>query len=213
MTANAKPVEGVAGKRLAQSLLVGVVAGGLWFFLVQPMERAQAARQSRLEGMRRELDQFNEDAAKREDPAGKLASYDELIASSTAWAAASGDQTRLYDAIRKLADAHDVRLDRVDPSGPRLDRSARRGQPDSDASFRADVQSYRLQVRGSYAHVARFIGSLGSDLGATRVLSFKLSPAGGGERDQPGMVDAEIQTAHLKLSRILRDASASGGAQ
>lgn len=211
MSANVKSVESAASKRLAQSLLAGVVVGALWFFLVQPLERAQAARETRLEDMRREIEQFNEDAAKREDPLGKLAAYEDLIASSTAWAAASGDQTRLYDAIRKLADAHGVRLDRVDPSGARMDRNARRSPAGSDASFRAEVQSYRLAVTGTYAQVSRFIGALGTDLGATRVLSFKLSPSTSTVRDQPGMVDAEVQTAHLKLIRVIRDADANGG--
>jgi hypothetical protein len=153
--------------------------------------------------------------------AGQL---DGLLTDIRAWSEPSHDQRGLYDALTRLAAATNVRLERIDPTNgqsiapnvlsntapqPRSRRN-RSAEVGSQAGWAGRTVGHRLSITGRYEHISEFIAACETDLGATKVLTFRIGSEPVRE-DQPGIVEATLETVHLALLPPVTAARAQDG--
>ncbi|RMH30362.1 MAG: hypothetical protein D6693_00430 [Planctomycetota bacterium] len=139
-------------------------------------------------------------AGQRESPLEREADAVEQQAESLgAWVEAQtrADQSARYEALLRLAEALDVRVDRIDPT------PVRRGREERVTEF-----GFALDATGEYERVARLLDRIERELGAAGVARFSIAPAGGA--DGPGRVRVTLETRHVRFEPGRAVASASG---
>lgn len=203
----------VMHRRLGHALALACAAGCVWFFAVRPVERAYAARVTERETLEAKVARSSEVVPASHSAQAYAAELNGLLTDIRSWSEPSHDQRGLYDALTRLAAATHVRLERIDPtsgqsiapnvantsasSQPRSRRN-RSQQATSQAAWTGRTVGHRLLITGTYEHISEFIAACETDLGATKVLTFRIGSEPVRE-DQPGIVEATLETVHLAL--------------
>jgi hypothetical protein len=68
---------------------------------------------------------------------------------------------------------------------------------------------HRLAITGTYEQISDFIAACETDLGATKVLTFRISSEAV-RADKPGVVEATLETIHLALTPPAPEARRDG---
>jgi hypothetical protein len=194
----------VLRKHVTTALCAAALAGGAWAIGIRPLEASLSRQSQEAARMRSEvavaamdtqgidqLEQARNLAAQRAD-------------STLAWASQSDDATEIYDAFSRIARAAGVNLQRIDPTGSRTTaarNTSRAPVAKKPAAPAAEVLGYRISIQGTYPQIVEFLGACETQLGASRIVAFRLSANAmveeGGRTD---LLDASIETAHIKLT-------------
>lgn len=179
------------------ALLAGVAAAAAWYFADRPLEAAFRARQAALERARQEVFDNELTASSESDLPEIIRSLEERRAALYARAAKSGDMAGLYEAFRGLAADRGVRINRVEPTAShRLPAN----QALADREPLGETFGYAVEVSGTYAAIAGFIGACERELGASRVGGFRISAEGPTPAGAEPTLTALVETVHLKLT-------------
>ncbi|HYF15512.1 MAG TPA: hypothetical protein VD971_10630 [Phycisphaerales bacterium] len=207
--------------RLGRALVAGAICAGGWYAGVRPLERSLAAKAEAMHAMEVSLAAANEPGADAERLPREAARLEASFTGAKAWCESVTDPGQVYNALTRLASEHSVTLARIDPSGTRdvivastdsqqaPTARRRRGNQTAQASARGPVPEiimYRLSARGAYENVCAFIADCETSLGASKVLSFSMRPALGAGA---GVVEAEIETGHLKMPPTKKEEAAA----
>jgi hypothetical protein len=188
-------------RQLLQAIVIALFAGGVWFGAVRPMESKLAAKNAELRALSGGLAEFESGVAQEEPLARAIDDMTGQARRINAWTAGSGDATRLYEAFRTIASKCSVRIERVEPSAPsRSSRSA-----GSKAGPASELFGYNVEVTGTYQSVGCFMDAVERELGATKIVSFHMSPCGAmtsGLANSPTdpLITAILETSHLRLA-------------
>ncbi|GEM_PF-1140440 len=205
----------VMHQRLGQAAMFALASGAIWYYLVQPIEKSYAAKLQEREAIKSRIERFTNDGTPGEDFRGQAVSLDKRLANILAWTSASSDPRGLYDAITRLAAAHGVQLERIEPtagqtinatsvSAPAVDMPrSRRGRAAVaktaiSTTWTGRTVGHRLTISGTYAQIADFIASCETDLGASKVVSFRFR-SDAFDESRPGVIEATLETIHLAL--------------
>ena len=172
-----------------------------WQFVLRPADAALATERAELAAVRAVVEsEPNAAGVATALEAGAVQTAKRLVALRNA-ENASSTGGRLYDAINRVAAVHAVKIIRLDPTGLRMmtpPSAGKAGKPGKDdaAPLSAEVQGYRLSVRGQYHAVANFIHACEHTLGMSGVVSFRITPI----PDSPRLeVEGVIETGHLRF--------------
>lgn len=207
MTTNLRAADsGPIRKHASRALLTTAAACAAWSILVRPVENKAAAQQALLSISQREIEQFEHDADAGADLAPEIARMRRQLDDVYDWAALSGDPGRLYDALRRLAASSGVRIERIEPSTVR--HGARQGarQP---GDVQVETAGYTVEITGRYDAIADFVRACESDLGASRLSSFRIAATAPTPDGQAPVLSAVIETVHVSLSPPSRKDSPS----
>lgn len=214
MTAKIKTIEGVMRSRVMQAGVFAVACGVAYKLAVEPRfadARQQAVQLAAMESRASEYQSLRPQQEKLE---GSKQVLENALADMRGWTAISGDSAAIYDGFSRLGAAHGVRIDNVSPASGRgggsiaipaeqLGPRPRVGEKDKVFRYDGRTEMYRLQVTGTFEAVARFIGACERELGAAKVMSFRLAPASGAEANEGAdLIVATLDTVHLQLERV-----------
>jgi hypothetical protein len=176
----------------------------VWNFVARPMEGRLAVQQVAYASTIRAISEFEASESGTADVGPVITAMKARRDAIYAWTSKSGDMTRLYEAMRRIASQHKVRIERIEPtavraSGPRPDAGSK------DPS--AEVFGYTVELTGTYEAVASFAAACDSQLGATKVVNVRIAAAGPSAAGAAATVSAVVETMHLKLvPRLAPDA-------
>jgi hypothetical protein len=231
--AAAKPREdsGLAGDlravmhhRLGHALAIACAGACVWFFAVRPVERAYATRIEERESLESKIASSKAKATGGPSAQEQAMQLRELLNDVKTWSEASRDQRGLYDALTRLAASANVRLERIEPTTgqsivPIVNASTGTVQPRSrrgrnaaattPAGWSGRTVGHRLAITGTYEQISDFIAACETDLGATKVLTFRISSEAV-RADKPGVVEATLETIHLALTPPTPEARRDG---
>lgn len=234
-TALASDLRAVMHHRLGHAMAFALAGASVWFFAVRPLERAYAERVDERESLESKISRSNATATNGPSAQELAKQLNKHLTDIRSWSELSNDQRGLYDALTRLAATTHVRLERIEPTNgqnitPIANNAAGTPQPRSrrgrqaaatpQAGWSGRTVGHRLSVVGTYENISDFIASCESDLGATKVVSFRIGSEAVRE-DTPGVVEATLETTHLALIPPaatkrpdgVAAASAQGGAQ
>jgi hypothetical protein len=209
----ASDLRAVMHHRLGHALGLACAAACVWFFAVRPIERAHAVRLDERDALEARMARHQQSAPAGPSAREQAAQLDRLLNDVQAWSEPSHDQRGLYDGLTRLAAENGVRLERIDPTSgqniaPVASAAATTAQPRSrrsraaaatpQASWSGRTVGHRLSITGTYQQISDFIASCETDLGATKVVAFRVTSEAARE-GQPGVVEATLETVHLAL--------------
>jgi len=180
--------------------VVALLAGAAWYGLARPLVGEVATGRAELSAMNAAL---SNDAgaevteAQIESAIGEFQSRVDRIRN---WTLRPGESGKLYDGLRGLAQQFEVRIDRIEPKGESVLQAGPKAKAGEKALVVGQSVGYTLDVSGRFEAVARFIASCETQLGSSKVISFRITPsvrlAAGGEP----IVIASIETQHICVS-------------
>lgn len=189
-----------------QMLLVAGLAGVGWALLVQPIRKDLAAREAAATARGAEIDAGEAEVrALGEATARRLEELNRRAENwKTLWQR-SGDASGLYEALQAAASDAGLTIERIEP---------RRGSGRATVSG-AEVSSvgYTLEISGPYPAVAAFLRTVETEMGMSRVESFRVASMRDSAR--PEVLRATVATSHFAAPDLLKPgssvASARGG--
>ncbi len=185
-----------------RAVITGVLAVAVWYMGIRPIERSLATERADLD---RQIAELNADAASEAsltDAKARVTLLRGRVLSLAGWTERAGARSNAYDAFRQIAAAASVRIIRIEPKGQFV-LSPQRGSKDPVG----EVFGHGVHVTGGFQEIAHFLDRLETDLGSSRVLSFRLAPTRG-----PASVEASIDTSHVALNTgTLRRLAAEAG--
>src|SRR5262245_15329644 len=200
-----RPVKPSSGLTLEQrqhvmrGILCAAAVGATWYFVARPMEAGLRFQQSAFAATQAQLRQHEATLQSEPNMAPTIRSMSDRLHAITTWAAKSGDTGGLYEAFRDLAAKTGVRIEVIEPNGARQPSRPSGGRSKTDL-VTCELAGYTIDISGSYEAIARFIGACDTQLGASKVVSFRMSPAPGSPPGEPAsVVVASVETVHLRL--------------
>lgn len=190
------------GARGAQTLALAAACAAVWYLAARSLHVSLAQARAELAGAVNEISAHETDyPPSAGDPAKAmldLADREKRVRDLTR---VSGDAAKVYEALGVVAGSCNVRVDRIEPvrSGVREPRSSRQAAKPGAFAVSAESTHYVIEATGQYADIARFVKALERDLGLTRVVSLRLSPAPV-TPGAPPAISASIETSHYKLT-------------
>lgn len=103
------------------------------------------------------------------------------------------DEGELFAAVTALSEAHNVRVDQLDPIKDQRQARGPRGK-DAPAAPGDVTLAYSMTVLATYGDIVAFLGALQQDLGYTKVRLVQITPT---PDTASKTVRAVIQTEHL----------------
>lgn len=194
----------VLRKHLTHALCVAVLVGGAWALGIRPLEASLARQTAEAERMRSEVAVASMDTQSVEQLERDRALAAQRAETTLAWAAQTDDATEIYDAFSRLARSSGVNLQRIDPTGTRQTNArnpARQPATKTPAGPTTELLGYRVAIQGTYAQIVDFVGACETQLGAARIVSFRLNAnAMAEEGARSDILAASIETSHVKLT-------------
>ncbi|HLP84657.1 MAG TPA: hypothetical protein VK157_09940 [Phycisphaerales bacterium] len=196
----------VLRKHVTHALVAAVLAGAAWTLGVRPLEAAMARNKQESARMAADASASSMTTAPQEDITSEIKSVTQRVDTTVAWASQMDDATEIYDAFMRVARSTSVNVQRIDPTGTRpftprtLSKAATPSKTPTGPT--AELTGYRVQVQGTYAQLVDFMGACETQLGATRIVSFRISPSALVEESArtAGVIEASIETSHVKLT-------------
>jgi hypothetical protein len=181
-------------------VIAGVVCA-LWYVIVRPLEQRLVANKASLEGISTQLATFQDSIKDEPAMAPVIADYSTRTTILKDWTDRSGNAGRLYEEFRSIAADHNVRIERIEPNTGRS--AGRWTKPGDKNQMVSEVFGYSLEVTGRYEDVARFLDACENQLGASKVVGFRMTPefnaAASAGATAGKNISATIETAHLKI--------------
>lgn len=197
---------GISRKDIARIACTAVIAAGAWYALARPAGERLAVARAQLAHASTELDLRRTGAVSTADSANVLAELAARQAELTERFGRSTDPSRTYDAYGRLAREAGVTMERIEPtSASRASRQSPQSAQGGRSHF--EQRGFTIDVTGSYEAVARFIGTVESELGLVRVSSIQLASLEHESKSQT--VRATVETTHY-LPRGLDAETAPG---
>ncbi len=194
----------VLRKHLTHALCVAVLAGGAWALGIRPLEASLARQTAEAARMRGEVAVASMDTHGIEQLERDRVLAGQRADTTLAWAAQTDDATEIYDAFSRIARATGVNLQRIDPTGTRQSAArnpSRQPATRTPAGPTAELLGYRVSIQGTYPQIVEFVGACETQLGAARIVSFRMNAntmvEEGGRTD---VLAASIETSHVKIT-------------
>jgi len=190
------------GARGVQALALAASAAAVWYLAARSLHVTLSQARAELESSTSEIAShglaYGQGGG---DPARAMLELADREKRIRELVRVSGDAAKVYEALGAIAGSCSVRIDRVEPmrSGPRDSRTPRASAASSGVSISTEATHYVIEAVGQYADIARFARAVERDLGLSRVVSLRLSPAPVTPGTPPAIA-ASIETAHYKLS-------------
>ena len=182
-------------------LMLGATMGAVWYLGLKPWSESIGHDRSELESMQSALNS-QADTILSADQIAELNSR-VLTASRqlTVWSQKASESSGLYDRIRRIAEAQQVKIGRIEPKSSGIVPPLPGEKPPENAVI-PDIQTtgYAVQVTGSFDNIARFLDALEAGLGSSKVASIRLVPIVTGNRQS---VEATIETIHYRIATKL----------
>ena len=177
----------LAIRSAAAELAIGLAlcAAG-YFLLVEPAERRLAEVSHRVERLERTARAGDGPAVSDEQAQRATARVRARAQNVAARSAPAGSETAMFSALMALADAHNARIDQLQPMPVR----ERTGTLATRGGARS---AYSMSVLADFGDLASLVEALQHDLGFTNIRSIRLTSTG-----EPGTrhVQAAIETEH-----------------
>ena len=194
----------VLRRHLTHALCVAVLAGGAWALGIRPLEASLARQTAEAARMRGEVAVASMDTHGIEQLERDRVLAGQRAETTLAWAAQTDDATEIYDAFSRIARATGVNLQRIDPTGTRQSAArnpSRQPAARTPAGPTTELLGYRVSIQGTYPQIVEFVGACETQLGAARIVSFRMNAntmvEEGGRTD---MLAASIETSHVKIT-------------
>lgn len=194
----------VLRKHVTTALCAAALAGGAWALGIRPLEASLARQTQEASRMRSEVAVAAMDTQGINELEQARNVAVQRTESTLAWASQTDDATEIYDAFSRIARAAGVNLQRIDPTGSRTTaarNTSRAPVAKQPGGPTAEMLGYRVSFQGTYPQIVEFLGACETQLGASRIVSFRLSTNAmveeGGRTD---LLDASIETAHVKVN-------------
>lgn len=176
---------------------ISLLLAGAWYVGVRPLSESLARDEAELLSMQETLSSQNDSLLS----AAQIVDLNDRVISSSrqlvAWTQKASESSGLYDRVRRLAEAHKVKIGRIEPkSGGIVPPLAGDKPPEGVGAPDIQTSGYTVQVTGEFEDVSHFLDSLESGLGASKVISFRLVPVAGSNKRQ---VEASIDTVHYRI--------------
>jgi len=182
-------------------LMLGAAMGATWYLGLKPWSESIGRDRSELESMKSALTSQSDNILSA-DQITELNSR-VLTASRqlTVWSQKASESSGLYDRIRRIAEAQQVKIGRIEPKSGGIVPPLPGEKPPENAVI-PDIQTtgYAVQVTGSFDNIARFLDALEAGLGSSKVASIRLVPIVTGNRQS---VEATIETIHYRIATKL----------
>ena len=177
-----------------------LLAAGAWFFTVRPLVTKVAEQRSAIASMSELLE--NDAAADVTEAQidSTLTGLRSRVGRIEAWTLRPGESGKLYDNLRGLAKRLDVRIERIEPKGESTLGGTSKAKADVKPAVTGETIGYALDVTGRFEAVARFIAACETELGSSRVVSFRITPSIRPSTGGEPTVVASIDTQHVCLS-------------
>lgn len=201
---------------IAQSLALALAAAGAWALVVRPFNARLESAQSELDAVRLESRSIREALELESTPARvSIESVTDHTLTLQELCDRSGDSSRIYDLVGRIAQEHDVRIERMEPKRvniPALSssnlRAAKKGAPKGKELPSVVGYGFSIEASGSYGSLASLIDAIEHDLGMSKVMGIRLAPTRAA--DGSPRVRAIIDTAHYGIDRPLTHVQAKG---
>lgn len=205
---------------IAQSLALALAAAGAWALVVRPFNARLASARVELEAVRLESRSIRESLERESTPARvSIESVTDHTQSLQELCDRSGDSSRVYDLIGRIAKEHDVRIERMEPKRVNIPalalgnqraakKDATKGAPKSKELPSVVGFGFSIDASGSYGSLASLIDAIEHDLGMSKVIGIRLAPVRAA--DGSPRVRAIIDTAHYGIDRPLTHVQAKG---
>jgi len=173
--------------------ILSIVCAGAWFIIVTPKQQAVAIRRDQIARVETQLSRGITRQAGYGDPCVKGQELRKVAVSLRDFTKTSADPATLYDTYRAFAEEYGVRIDRVEPriiDGRRNESMTKR-------------IVYTIDISGTYEAVTRMLNAVETRVGATRIMSFRMTPSPKPNADESvghDWVSASIETLHLELT-------------
>ena len=196
------------GARGAQVMAVAAVAAVGWYVAARSVHDSLSEARAELTGAIGEVSSHEVAYGPAAgDPAKAMEQLKEREARVASRAKVSGDAAKVYEALGTVAASCNVRVDRIEPvrSGVHDQRGSSSSARDLGFLVSTEATHYVIDAVGHYSGLAKFVSALERDMGLTRVVSMRLSPAPVTSGDG-AMITASIETAHYKLVTTVKPA-------
>lgn len=164
-----------------------------WWLVAMPMHRKVSEANVQLQQARASADGMERGRADMEVITTALETMPQRLEAVRTMTEISGDSTRIYDTIRKMAAERKVRIVRSEPSRGRV--TSKSGEVPQ-----GEVTGSGMQVVGGYEQIAMFIHDCETRLGATKVIEFTIQPEVDPRKRASDLVSANIEMEHLRLT-------------
>jgi len=192
---------------LTQCGAAALCAVALWNFTVRPVHQRISSKSVALSAASAEVLQQEAAAGRGEELGDVTAALERRRREMYENVTLSGDATRVYESVRKLAARARVSIERVEPTTP---RQVARGGRHSENEPRGETFGYALEVVGSYGAIAAFMDACERELGVAKVCGARLGTTGTTPAGQEPVLTATVETVHLKLTPPSSGVSAEG---
>lgn len=182
-------------KHAIRAACVAVGAVAAWFLLVRPLEQKVSFQQRALATSQREIEQFESASLAEGELEPAIRDMSDRLGTMYHWAQVSGDSGKLYEAIRKLAAASKVRIERIEPSAS---RQVTKGQPAAHEPT-VETTGYTVEVTGTYEAIATFAEACATQVGASRVNGLRIAANAPTKEGEAPILSGSIETSHLRL--------------
>lgn len=182
--------------------VIAVSAAAVWSLTVRPIVARVIEQRSTLASMSYSIE--NDVAANVADEQVD-ATLNEVRARLNRveqWTLRPGDSGKLYESLRGLAKRFDTRIERIEPKGATTLGSSSKAKPDPKAVVSGETMGYALDVSGRFEAIARFVAACETDIGSSRVVSFRITPSMRRDSNGEPTVTASIETQHVCLSFV-----------
>lgn len=205
---------------IAQSLALALAAAGGWALVVRPFNARLASARGELEAVRLESKSIRA-ALERESTPARVSIESVVNHTQTLQELCdrSGDSASIYDLIGRIAQEHDVRIERMEPKRVTIPalaggnqraakKDAAKGAPRSKEIPSVVGFGFSIDASGSYGSLASLIDAIEHNLGMSKVIGIRLMPTRAA--DGSPRVRAIIDTAHYGIDRPLTHVQAKG---
>ncbi len=183
---------------------ITLAAAGAWFGLARPLVAEVADQRAELVVMNIDLGSDPGAGVTSEKIDDALAGYRASLEQVEAWTIRPSESGMLYDRIRNLANHLDVRIERIEPKNDsELHTAHRTRKPDERSLVTGRSVGYALDVTGRFEAVSRFIASCESQLGSSKIVSFRITPSVRSASANEPSVLATIETQHICLNILI----------
>ncbi len=173
--------------------ILSIVCAGAWFIIVTPKQQAVTLRREQIANVETQISRGFTRQAGYVDPRVKGQELRKVAVSLRDFTKTSADPATLYDTYRAFAEEYGVRIDRVEPriiDGRRNESMTKR-------------IVYTIDISGTYEAVTRMLNAVETRVGATRIMSFRMTPSPKPNAEESvghDWVSASIETLHLELT-------------
>ncbi len=178
---------------------LAAIAGVCWYGLARPVVMRAGERREALERTERTLERHAEQRVSGAELERARQEVGVRLSNAKAWALRPEESGKLYESFRGLAKAAAVRIERIEPKGESSLGAMTKAKAGEAGGLTARAIGYSLEVTGTYEAVARFLSSCETELGSSRVVSFRLSPSVQARAGGPTLVVATLETQHVCL--------------